>query len=843
MMNISRVYARGVYKLRYVILVVWLLALGLGAWKAFGFIGETNFTFDPPTDSDAVKALEALMTYFPGDGGYKTFIVLLTSNTGQPLSNTSVLGFSSALESQYGNYYCRCFTPLSFLSASSLTELGLSAVAQQFITPSLTSTFIMIQWLGCGCDDAEYGQFLQNIVTPLAGQYFPNGNTTVSVTGESILDKAVEDGVESDMLLCDGISFPLALLIFCLTLQSLRLLIIPVLNITISLLTSFLIMYPIAQHKNVVSFAPSLMLSTTIAMSIDYSLFLLSRFREEVRLRRSQQDAIELMIRSSGHTVLVSGLTLALCFAGLLLFPMELLSSLGLGCSIAVGVAVTVNLTLTPALLNIFPNFFRNIIKPFRLPKCLRRKRSDETRGHDTLLGIHEESDADSGEDEVPLVKQRDDDSSSPLDSWEASVNHHSSSGTRVTKSKWYKFGQFVVKHPLIILILSLGLVAYPSYVGVRFKWSLSSLDYAPRGSTGFEPFADMNNIFGAGKVFPYQILLALPPQPNVSVLTPAFFEFAHNFIGSQLLPQSPAGTVVFSAVWYPDVTYDDIAACVARYANCSKSASLLASHYINNPGQIPGTTAPTAVFLDLFLGVDPASYDGITWIESTRSLLAGLRSQGVSASLAGGMTYSYDAVQVVYDAFPTALGVTTAVVFAVVGLAFRSFLIPLRSVLTIAMTLGLVYGLATFVYQYNILNFLTLGGVHGNGALFWIPPVLSFSILVGLGLDYDIFLLTRIVEYRRQGLSDRGSILLGLARTGRIITAAGGIMAVAFFGLLFSKIGLLNQMSFLLVFAVLIDTLFIRTMVVPAIMTLLGRANWFPLRMPQPEPDALTHY
>ncbi len=187
------------------------------------------------------------------------------------------------------------------------------------------------------------------------------------------------------------------------------------------------------------------------------------------------------------------------------------------------------------------------------------------------------------------------------------------------------------------------------------------------------------------------------------------------------------------------------------------------------------------------------------------------------------------------YEAFPLALGVTTAVVFVVVGIAFRSLLIPLRSILTIGMTLGLVYGLAAFVYEDNILNFLHLGGVHGMGALYWIPPVLSFSICVGLGLDYDIFLLTRIAEYRRSGLDDQRAVLMGLARTGRIITAAGGIMAVAFFGLLFSRVALLNQMSFFLVAAVLVDTLLIRTMVVPTIMSLCGRWSWWPARMPAP--------
>ena len=86
------------------------------------------------------------------------------------------------------------------------------------------------------------------------------------------------------------------------------------------------------------------------------------------------------------------------------------------------------------------------------------------------------------------------------------------------------------------------------------------------------------------------------------------------------------------------------------------------------------------------------------------------------------------------------------------------------------------------------------------TGFLCWLVPVMSFSILVGLSLDYDVFLISRIVEYRELGVSDEGSILFGLYKTGRIITAAGIIMAIAFAGLLMSEEGTMNQLSFFLV-------------------------------------------
>ena len=102
---------------------------------------------------------------------------------------------------------------------------------------------------------------------------------------------------------------------------------------------------------------------------------------------------------------------------------------------------------------------------------------------------------------------------------------------------------------------------------------------------------------------------------------------------------------------------------------------------------------------------------------------------------------------------------------------------------------------------------------------------------MAGLGLDYDIFLLSRVVEYVDNGHSTTDSIIHGLDKTGHIITAAGLIMAVAFGGLLFSNISILNECSFFLVVSVLLDTFLVRSILVPALMAIFGEWNWWPMR------------
>ncbi|EKU23135.1 mmpl domain protein [Nannochloropsis gaditana CCMP526] len=126
---------------------------------------------------------------------------------------------------------------------------------------------------------------------------------------------------------------------------------IPLLTITVTLLGQFLIMYPIAQHVDVVSFAPTVMASLSIAMGIDYSLFQLTRFMDGVAAGKDLFNAVCLMTESAGYIILVSGSTLCVSFLGLVFLPMEILRSLGLAASITILTALSVNLTLLPALL------------------------------------------------------------------------------------------------------------------------------------------------------------------------------------------------------------------------------------------------------------------------------------------------------------------------------------------------------------------------------------------------------------------------------------------------------------------------------------------------------------
>ena len=146
------------------------------------------------------------------------------------------------------------------------------------------------------------------------------------------------------------------------------------------------------------------------------------------------------------------------------------------------------------------------------------------------------------------------------------------------------------------------------------------------------------------------------------------------------------------------------------------------------------------------------------------------------------------------------------------------------------------MYGIAIWIYQEGGLAWTGVPSLLPTpSGISWIVPVVTFPILVGLGLDYDVFLLTRVFELRLAGATNTRAITVGLVRSGNVITAAGLIMAIAFMGLLLNSTATLNQMACILVTSVLLDTFVVRTLLLPAIMSLLGPLNWWPRRMPTP--------
>lgn len=132
------------------------------------------------------------------------------------------------------------------------------------------------------------------------------------------------------------------------------------------------------------------------------------------------------------------------------------------------------------------------------------------------------------------------------------------------------------------------------------------------------------------------------------------------------------------------------------------------------------------------------------------------------------------------------------------------------------------------------------MGSLSSDDSVYWMVPLMCVNIVIAVSLDYDVLLLVRIREFRYAGFTTVDSIRLGAAAAGRVITAAGIIMAISFSGLLMSREKVMDTLAFYLTFAVLFDTAVVRTLLVPAALSLFGEANWWPCKPPPVQRDKL---
>jgi uncharacterized membrane protein YdfJ with MMPL/SSD domain len=167
---------------------------------------------------------------------------------------------------------------------------------------------------------------------------------------------------------------------------------------------------------------------------------------------------------------------------------------------------------------------------------------------------------------------------------------------------------------------------------------------------------------------------------------------------------------------------------------------------------------------------------------------------------------------------FPWVIAITGILISAVLFLSYWSLILAVRSAITNLVSISFVFGMLSMLYSETI-------GVS------WLVPVVTFSILIGLNMDYDVFLLTGILEAKQIGLSTEAAIVRGMEVNSSVIGMAGIIMATAFCGLLFSSTVMNQQLALVMVVGVVFDTVFMQSMLVPAIMACLGDWNWWPTR------------
>ena len=295
--------------------------------------------------------------------------------------------------------------------------------------------------------------------------------------------------------------------------------------------------------------------------------------------------------------------------------------------------------------------------------------------------------------------------------------------------------------------------------------------------------------------------------------------------------PESVRGAALLARTVGPGALYPtQILVDGGTAGGASTSAVLAATHRLTNELQRDGEVAAVEPYSPIagrgryrelvVVGRDPyGAPRALRFVQRLRtSLVPGARfPAGSTALIGGGPAQGRDFLQRAYSVFPWLIGAVLVCTYLLLVRAFRSLLLPLKAIVLNVLSVAASYGMLVVVFQWWL----------GRAVLGWIP-IFLFAILFGLSMDYEVFVVSRMREAWDGGLETGRAVGAGLARTGPVISAAALIMIAAFSGFVVGRIGDLQQFGFGLAAAICIDATVIRLLLVPSLMRVLGRANWW---------------
>ena len=572
----------------------------------------------------------------------------------------------------------------------------------------------------------------------------PEVDLDVWLTGGSAIFSDINEYTGKDLRRAEFITFPLvalALLVIFRTVVSVAApLAIGLLGLGITLTAIYLL--GLVTSMSVFALNTATLLG--VGAAIDYSLLMVSRFREELE-RHSVEESVALTVGMAGRAILFSGITTALGLAGLLIFELSMLRSIGIGGIVVIAASVAVALTLVPALLSVVGRRIDSLpILPARLYRGGNFWR--------TLAG-------------------------------------------RVTRRP------LLVMLPVIVALLALGTPFLQVKLGV--PWA-SVLPEEAESRQGWEKVSEE---LGEGALVP--ILIAARFEDDVT--DPDNLVALHAYTRSAR--DLPGVTRVESLVDVEEgVTLEQYQSI---YSNAEARASPEVRDVLDEFGG--GNTTMVLIYTVYEMNSDEA-----------RDTVRRLRSyDGDGDYLVSGATASLmDAVEAMYDAFPWALALITVSVYLVLTFLFRSVVIPLKALVMNGMSVFASYGALVFIFQQGnlegLLNFTSTGFLEAT------LPILLFTILFGLSMDYEVFLLTRIREIYDETGDNAQSVALGLEKTGRIITSAALVLVLVAGSFTFGDIIIIKALGLGIALAIFLDSTVVRALLVPSLMKVLGDLNWW---------------
>jgi uncharacterized membrane protein YdfJ with MMPL/SSD domain len=546
------------------------------------------------------------------------------------------------------------------------------------------------------------------------------GRPDVELGGAAIAEAQANTQVGADLAHAELLAFPLIFVLSLLFFRSLVASLLPPLLGGLAILGTFLGLRIVSSFTDLSVFALNMVTGLGLGLAIDYSLLMVSRYREESARAGFGAEALRRTLGTAGRTIAFSSVTVAAAVASLAVFPQKFLYSMGIAGALVAVMAATLALVVLPAMLAVLgPRV--NALAPRRLQRAADRDARPAEEGF------------------------------------------------------WYRLSRYVMARPRRIAVASATVLIA---LGVPF-WSITFLPVdagvLPASASAHRVDAALRTEFPPGRTAPLEVVDDAPAgSPRVR----AFAERLRALPGvASVAPPQAAGH---------RLSLIDVAPATPTYSDATQHL-VHAVRALRVPFSM-GVAGQTAAFVDL--------------------------EHSLGTHL------------------PLVLALVIASTLVVIVLMTGSLVLGLKAVLMNALGLSAVFGILVLIFQDGNLEGPL--SYRSTGALDATQPILLFAIGFGLATDYGVLLLSRIKEAHDNGIPNDRAVAIGLERTGRIVTAAALLFAVAIGAFTTSKLVFIKELGLGTALAVLIDASIVRALLVPSLMRLLGDWNWWapgPLR------------
>src|SRR6201998_3166524 len=580
---------------------------------------------------------------------------------------------------------------------------------------------------------------------------------TVALAGLEPIANALTGTIATDQRRMEVLALPLVTVVLFLVFGGAIAARLPVMVGGLSIAGAMGILRSVAIFGPVPFFAQPVVSLVGLGLAIDYGLFVVSRFREEIAEGYDTEAAVRRTVMTAGRTVTFSAVLIIASSASLLALPQGFVHSLTYAIFAAVGLAALLSITLLPACLGILGR-------------------------HVDALGVRTAF-------RVPFLRN-----------WKVSRAYLNWLADRLQKTKtreeveagfWGKLVNWVMKRPLVFAIpIAVGMILLVIPLG-NLSFGGMSEKYLPPNNSVRQAQEHFDKLF---------------PGYRTEQLTLVIQSNNHSPVTDQQV--ADIRNKVSTLTGFTNKTWDE-----------RPCPDIAGNPCVPGPN---GTTDPKDNSVRVI-------ENGLVNRNDAAKKIAELRSitppKGVTVLVGGTPALEQDSIHALFDKAPLMLVLLLGATMLLMFLAFGSMVLPIKAAVMSALTLGSTMGILTWIF---------VDGHFSKWLNFTPTPLMvvliALVVAVGFGLatDYEVFLVSRMVEARARGMSTAEAIRIGTANTGRLITAAALVLAVVAGSFVFSDLVLMKYLAFGLMAALLLDATVVRMFLVPSVMKLLGDDCWW---------------